>query len=158
DSSLQAGFRYTDFQSGFASPAVATGGISTFSNLAALNTSTLAGLSAGNGALGNPTLLVPDHQTVDLFSRGSLRLQPAFMVEYGLYSMLQDGSLALTPQGGVVLQLGDGWQVRGSASQRVYQETGLVPEFLPVLYKASDLCEDGGKACYEVDIANRAGD
>ena len=48
----------------------------------------------------------------------------------------RDGSLALTPQGGVVLQLGQHWQIEASASRRVYQtedcsEPGLPPDALP---------------------------
>jgi Carboxypeptidase regulatory-like domain len=157
DSSLQTGFRYSDLQAEFSTPVISPGGgISTFTNPSAQSTSTLSGLTGGNGVAAMP--LVPDYQTVDLFSRGTMRLQSAFTVEYGLYTMLQDGSLSLTPQGGMVLQLGDGWQVKGSASQRVYQETAVAPEYLPVLYKATDLCEDGGKACYEIDLTSHAGE
>jgi hypothetical protein len=110
-----------------------------------LNTSSLAGIA-------------PDHQMVDLFSRGSTRLQPAFLVEYGLYTTLLDGSVSLTPQGGLVLQMDDGWQARGSATHRVYQENAVNPQFLPALFKETDLCEQGGRACYELSISRHGGE
>jgi Carboxypeptidase regulatory-like domain len=146
---LQAGVRYSELQLGAGPPT--TG--STLSALSPLATASLASTSA---ATGNP--ISPGHQTVDLFSRGSSRLQPAFMVEYGLYTTLQDGSLSLTPQGGLVLQLGNGWQARGSASHRVYQQSSFDPEFLPTLFKESDLCQQGGKACYELSLSNHGDD
>jgi hypothetical protein len=152
EGSIQAGFRYSEMQLG-GSPlgtgfGVAPLGASS-SQASVLSSSPTSALS------GSP---ISDHQTVDFFSRGSTRLQPAFMVEYGLYTTLQDGSLSLTPQGGVVLKLGEGWQVDGNASHRVYQEQSFEPQFLPTLYKESDLCEQGSKACYQLSLANHSGD
>jgi hypothetical protein len=152
--SLQAGFRYSELQLGL-SPTTGAG-----STVAAGGPSSLAPLSPGAGLPGVITseatgsLISPGHQTIDLFSRGSSRLQPAFMVEYGLFTTLQDGSLSLTPQGGLVLQLGDGWQARGTASHRVYQDSSFNPEFLPTLFNESDLCQDGSRACYELNLSN----
>jgi hypothetical protein len=154
--SLQAGFRYSELQLGL-SP---TGSGPTVSPSSPSSPSSLAPLAPGPGAAGITTseatgsLISPGHQTIDLFSRGSSRLQPAFMVEYGLVTTLQDGSLSLTPQGGLVLQLGDGWQARGTASHRVYQESSFNPEFLPTLFNESDLCQDGSRACYELNLSN----
>lgn len=152
-SSLQAGFRYSELSLGL-SPFAS--GVNP--SLLTANTQ-LAPLAAGApGAALNAAAVSLDHQTVDLFSRGSTRLQSQLMVEYGLYTTLQDGSLALTPQGGMVLQLGGGWQVKGLASHRVYQDQSFDPDFLPTLYKESDLCEQGSKTCYKVSLANRVGD
>jgi hypothetical protein len=150
--SLQAGFRYSELQLGPGSPGIITtaGG----SPLSPLTTLSTASLTAATTSAATGTAISPGHQTVDLFSRGSTRLQPAFMLEYGLYTTLQDGSLSLTPQGGLVLQLGDGWQARGSASHRVYQQSSFDPEFLPTLFKESDLCQQGGKACYELSLSH----
>jgi hypothetical protein len=94
---------------------------------------------------------------VDVFARGGTRLQPAFMVEYGLYTTLMDGSVSLTPQGGLVLQLDDGWQARGSATHRAYQTNAVNLAFLPALFKESDLCEQGGRACYELNLSHHGG-
>ena len=101
----------------------------------------------------------PGQSDLDLFGNGGLRLQPSVLVEYGLYSTLSDGSLAMTPRGGVVLQLGKSWQMETSASRRVYdQVTNPLSDFLPTLYQESDLCEEGSESCYEVKLSHRAGE
>ncbi|HKV11993.1 MAG TPA: carboxypeptidase-like regulatory domain-containing protein, partial [Thermoanaerobaculia bacterium] len=92
--SLQAGLRYRERQFG------------------------LSNVERPGKAYEKPTL-----SSIDLFSRGGVSLQPAFLVQYGLYSTLSDGSLSLMPQGGFVLQVNDSkWQVEASASHRVYQD------------------------------------
>ncbi len=96
--------------------------------------------------------------SVDLFSRGGVRVQPAVLMEYGLYSTLSDGSLALTPQGGIVLQLGPDWQLEGSAAHRVYADTRANPDFLPTLFEQRDLCEQGSEACYQVNLSRKGED
>jgi hypothetical protein len=97
----------------------------------------------------------PVSASVDLFGRGGTRVQPAVLLEYGMYSTLSDGSLSLMPQGGIVLQLGPSWQLEGSGSKRVYQEAPLTPSFLPSLYQESDLCEQGSEACYQISLARK---
>ena len=96
--------------------------------------------------------------TLDLFGRGGLRVQPAVLLEYGLYSTLADGSLSLSPQGGIVLQLGQKWQLEASGRQRVYEEVHIQPTFLPTLFTEGDLCEQGSQACYQVSISHKSGD
>ncbi|HET7177681.1 MAG TPA: hypothetical protein VFI63_03235, partial [Solirubrobacterales bacterium] len=108
-------------------------------------------------ALGN--LPGSGNGNLDLFGRGSFRLQPAFLLEYGLYSTLADGSVEMTPRGGVVLRLGDDWQLETSASRRAYSTTSpLAPVFLPTLYKEADLCEEGSRSCYEVHLSRSGSD
>lgn len=97
----------------------------------------------------------PASASVDLFGRGGVRVQPAMLLEYGMYSTLSDGSLSLMPQGGIVLQLGSSWQLEGSGSKRVYQEAPLNPTFLPSLYQESDLCEQGSESCYQVSLSRK---
>jgi hypothetical protein len=91
--------------------------------------------------------------SIDLFSRGGVRVQPAVLMEYGLYSTLSDGSLALTPQGGIVLQLGPHWQLETSAARRVYTDAPAHPEFLPTLFEQRDLCEQGSESCYQLNFS-----
>jgi hypothetical protein len=143
---LQAGFRYSESTLGLALPSAAPAGLPGAGGPVAA----LTGLNAAG--------LAPDHRTVDFFSRGGTRLQPALLVEYGLFTTLLDGSVSLTPQGGLVLQLDDGWQARGSASHRAYQQSAVNPNFLPALFKEADLCEQGGKACYELNLSHRSGE
>ncbi len=99
-----------------------------------------------------------DLASVDLFSRGGLRVEPAVLLEYGLYSTLSDGTLALTPQGGVVLQLGSDWQLETSAAHRVYRDQPTTPDFLPTLFQQRDLCEQGSESCYQVNLSRKVGD
>jgi hypothetical protein len=96
--------------------------------------------------------------SVDLFSRGGIRVQPAVLMEYGLYSTLSDGTVALTPQGGIVLQLGSQWQVEANAARRVYTEASPEPDFLPTLFEQRDLCEQGSESCYQVNLSRNVGD
>jgi hypothetical protein len=96
--------------------------------------------------------------SVDLFSRGGFRVQPAVLMEYGLYSTLSDGSLALTPQGGVVFQINSDWQFGTSAAHRIYKDQPLLPDFLPTLFEQRDLCEQGSEACYQMNLTRKVGD
>ncbi|HYX24494.1 MAG TPA: carboxypeptidase-like regulatory domain-containing protein [Thermoanaerobaculia bacterium] len=96
--------------------------------------------------------------SVDLFSRGGVRVEPAVLMEYGLYSTLSDGSLAFTPQGGVVLQLGSNWQLESTAARRVYTAAQANPDFLPTLFEQRDLCEQGSQACYQMNLSRKDGD
>jgi hypothetical protein len=96
--------------------------------------------------------------SIDLFSRGGVRVQPAVLMEYGLYSTLSDGSLALTPQGGIVLQLGPNWQLETTAAHRIYTDVPAGPDFLPTLFEQRDLCEQGSESCYQVNFSRKDGD
>ncbi|HEX9668149.1 MAG TPA: carboxypeptidase-like regulatory domain-containing protein, partial [Thermoanaerobaculia bacterium] len=99
-------------------------------------------------------------QRVDVFGSGGVRLQPAVLVEYGLYTTLRDGSLSLTPRGGVVVQLGPSWQAEGSVSRRVYEDPALasLQDFVPTLYQEPETCEQSGDACYELSLSRQAGE
>lgn len=112
----------------------------------------------GLGAAEQPDVQRPGLASIDLFSRGGLRIQPAVLVEYGLYSTLSDGSLSLTPQGGVVFQLGADWQMAASASRRAYEDIEPVPQFLPSVYQQADLCEQASTACYELRLTRQTGE
>jgi Carboxypeptidase regulatory-like domain len=99
---------------------------------------------------------------LDAFGRGGFRLEPTVLVEYGMYTTLADGSLAITPQGGLVLRLSQDWQIEASASRRAYQQesnslNAVRPGFLPYLYGEGDPCEEGSESCYEMRLA-RDGD
>jgi len=101
---------------------------------------------------------LPGQASVDLFGRGGVRVRPAVLVEYGLYSTLSDGSLALTPKGGIVLQLNNDWQVEANASQRVYEDKPIYPAFFPSFYEEGDLCEQGTESCYQLQLVRKSGD
>jgi hypothetical protein len=129
--SLQAGMRYRQRQFGLADPD-----------------------HTANGKA-NPGW--QDLSNIDLFIRGGVRVQPAMLMEYGLYSTLADGRVALTPQGGVVLQLGSNWQLETSAAHRIYRNEPTVPDFLPTLFAQRDLCEQGSSSCYQTSLTRKVG-
>ena len=108
-----------------------------------------------NGKTGNNGW--QDLSSIDLFSRGGLRVQPAVLMEYGLYSTLSDGTVALTPQGGVVLQIASDWQFEATAAHRIYRDQPLVPDFLPTLFEQRDLCEQGSASCYQMNLTHKVG-
>lgn len=97
---------------------------------------------------GDPTL---QEERLDLFGRSGVRIKPAVLVEYGLYTTLRDGSLSLTPQGGLVMQLGDDWQASTLVSQKVSTDDAAGPrDFIPAFYHESSACTQGEESCYKV--------
>ncbi len=100
-------------------------------------------------------------QRVEVFGRGGTRLTPVFLVEYGLYSTLRDGSLSLAPQGSLVLQLSPTWRARTSASVKVHDEaaaTSFLQDFGVLEYGDLTACEGGSESCYQVVLSNVQGD
>jgi hypothetical protein len=104
-------------------------------------------------------------ERVDLFGRGGYRVRPAMLIEYGVYSVLQDGELALAPQGGLVLQINPHWQAHAGVSGRVVGEAE--PErawlaggdFLPQLHQGIEgSCNRGEESCYRLQLSRREGD
>ena len=71
--------------------------------------------------LGN-TLPALVRQRVNAFGIGSTELGSGLVVEYGLYSMLLDGTFAVAPHGGVVVDLGDDWKLDAVARKRFRSE------------------------------------
>ena len=71
--------------------------------------------------LGN-TLPALGRQRVNAFGIGSTALGSGLVVEYGLYSMLLDGTFAVAPHGGVVVDLGDAWKLDAVARKRFSNE------------------------------------
>ena len=85
-------------------------------------------------------------------------MQPAVLIEYGLYSTLSDGSLALTPQGGVVLQLGSDWQVEASAARRVYEDQHAGSGLPPHPLHAARPLRAGERVLLQVNLIAQGGD
>jgi hypothetical protein len=131
-SSLQAGMRYRHRVSGHAAP----------------------------GALGLSGPL--EQEQVDLFGRGGTRVGSSVLVEYGLYTGLRDGSLSLSPRGGLVLQLAPQWQAEMTAALKVHDEAPegarhFTPAFLAP-HLTSDPCADNEQSCYRVLLSHQQAD
>ena len=85
-------------------------------------------------------LLVPaaGSERLEIFGRGGFQVAPALVLEYGLFTTLQDGSLSFTPRGGWVLQLSPNWQASGSYSQRLETDDPAQADFLPTLHERQE--------------------
>lgn len=112
---------------------------------------------AGYGTIAAP--LGEPQRALEIFGRGDLRLRPSVLVEYGMATQLRDGSLALAPQGGVVVQLGPHWQAIASGTHRIEDGTAApLADFTPVRFSsAGQPCQDLEQHCYRVLLA-RQGD
>lgn len=92
-----------------------------------------------------------DSNRLDLFGRAGHRVQPRILVEYGFFSTLRDGSVSLSPQGGLVVQLNDAWQASTLFSHRLSAtETTGSADFVTALYGGSGTCNQGEHSCYSV--------
>lgn len=107
-------------------------------------------------------ILAPEQQRVDLFGRAGMQVQPSVLVEYGLYTTLRDGSVSLSPRGGLILQLAPAWQAAMAASYKVHEE-GETPyaDFMPSLRTVDtldDSCEENDGHCYQVVLTHQSND
>jgi hypothetical protein len=89
-------------------------------------------------------------ERVDLYARSGLRVQPALVVEYGLYTTLYDGTMSLIPQTGLVLQLAPTWQMSVLASHRFDDEPERPNGFLPVYFAETGDCDQNEAQCYQL--------
>lgn len=96
--------------------------------------------------------LVPA-QRLDLFGNGQMLVRPRVFVQYGLYSKLQDGSLSLVPQGGVVVELGSNWTASTMASHKVHEDDPSTFDFVPVQFAAATSTCQGEEYCYQLALS-----
>ncbi len=105
--------------------------------------------------------LTPQHDRVDLFGRAGTQVRPSVLVEYGMYTALRDGSLSLSPRGGMVLQIDPTWQATLVASHKVYDEAPLdLRDFSPTRIahdhdQVGESCEDNEKLCYQLLLVHQ---
>jgi hypothetical protein len=97
----------------------------------------------------SPLSQIAGDQRVDFFGRGDTRIQPAVLVEYGLYTRMTDGSLSLAPRGGLVVNLGSDWKASGTLSHRV-ERGDPIYDFLPTLQRRNDECAESEEYCYRL--------
>lgn len=119
-----------------------------------------AGLNYRQREVGGPASEIAAEETLGLYTIAGSQLVPRVLVEYGLYSSVRDGSLSLMPHGGMVVQIGDEWQARGSVAQRVGddRDDGLFRSFRAAFYNDRESCHEAGEACYEVTFSRGDGD
>jgi hypothetical protein len=103
--------------------------------------------------------VLDQQQQVDLYGRAGTRLGASVLVEYGLYTGLSDGSLSLTPRGGLVVQLSPEWQAEVMAAHEVHEDAPhdyrrFTPTFLAP-HLSSDPCADNEQSCYRVLLTHQ---
>jgi hypothetical protein len=91
-------------------------------------------------------------QRLNAFGIGSTALGSGVVVEYGLYSMLLDGTFALAPHGGVVVNLGDEWKAEAVARQRFRSETPGLGSFAVAHFRNPESDPGGEEHYYRVGI------
>lgn len=104
-----------------------------------------------DGALG----LLDEHlrdESFGVFTTAESQIQPKVLIEYGFFSSVRDGSLSLTPHGGLVVQLGEDWKAHTSFSHRIEEERNpnLFEGFRSSFFGDRSNCQQSGEACYEV--------
>ena len=113
-----------------------------------------AGASYHQNSLENGVSFQPiDEERLGLYGNASTQVGPRVLVEYGFYSSVRDGSLSLTPHGGVVITLNGDWQGRAAFSQRVEQRgEAYFQGFSSAFYGDRDSCRTVTEACYQVSF------
>jgi hypothetical protein len=98
------------------------------------------------------SLLPIDQERLGLFGKARTQIGPRVLVEYGLYSSaIDDGSLALMPTGGVVVELGN-WEAQASFSKRIEDREGFAQTFSSAFYGDRNTCYKVAAACYQVSL------
>ena len=99
-------------------------------------------------------------QRIDVFGLGGLQVNPDILVEFGLYSTMRDGSLSLSPSGGMALRIGDDWRALASGSFRVHDDgvPTLHADFNTALFGERDNCQTVEEYCYHLKLAHQPQD
>ena len=94
---------------------------------------------------------------VDAYGRGDWEINSLVVVQYGLFTTLRDGSVSLTPRGGVVLRFTPDWQASLIASRRVKIEESAyaASDFPTSLLERTLACEDSELSRYQVGRARQ---
>ena len=114
-----------------------------------LPTPQVGALPGAEGLAGEGHLV--DEEKIGLYGTASSQVHSGVLVEYGIYSTMQQGVLSLMPHSGVVVRLGDDWKARTSIARRFEQEDEpLYPSFHTAFFKDDSSCRKAGDACYEI--------
>jgi hypothetical protein len=108
------------------------------------------------------TLLIPGERAsyLDTWSNGEIDVRSTMVVQYGLFSTMSDGSVSLTPRGGLLLRLAPSWQASASASHRFVTsaEDPLEGDFSPMLFMGAVGCGQSDTTCYELQLMRGEGE
>ncbi len=99
-------------------------------------------------------------ERVDAYGRSGWRVRPAILLEYGVYSVLQDNELTFSPQGSIVMQLSPAWQI-GTQLSGSLGETTANPNsgFLSThQYDEASSCEQDERFCGKIFVSHTKDD
>jgi hypothetical protein len=95
---------------------------------------------------------------LDAYGDGDWQLNQAVLLEYGLFTTMRDGSVSLTPRGGVVVRMGQNWQASLSMAERIADDSDpYQDEFMPVLVEGSLDCGQSELSCYALSFQRGEG-
>jgi hypothetical protein len=97
-------------------------------------------------------------QRVNAFGIGSTALGSGLVVEYGLYSMLLDGTFAMAPHGGVVVALGDDWKLDAVARKRFRNEDPGLASFGVAYFRDVEAYPGADDHYYQIGFQHGAED
>ncbi len=91
-------------------------------------------------------------ERIDVYGRSGWRVRPAILLEYGVYSVLQDNELTFSPQGSIVMQLNSIWQIGTQVSGSLNEATANPTlEFLSTHhYDEASSCEQDERFCGKI--------
>jgi hypothetical protein len=93
-------------------------------------------------------------ETVELVGKGGWQAQPTVLVEYGLYTKLRDGSLSLTPRGGLMWQMNPRWQAAAEFTHRVHDDAEApFGDFVPMFHHEASGCDWAEESCYRLAVS-----
>ena len=96
-------------------------------------------------------------EKIDAFGVGSARLKSGILVEYGLYSTMRDGSVSMSPHGGLVLNLGSRWKADAIVRERITAIDPQARDFSLAYYGGSDHA-DADRHFYQLGFERRTSD
>lgn len=91
---------------------------------------------------------------IDAYGIGSMQLSTGVLVEYGLYSTLLDGTVSVSPHGGLVMDMGRGWQTETVVRQRIHSEEPEISNFTLAYYRNLDETTSSEEHYYKVAVAH----
>ena len=102
----------------------------------------------------DPLFATPTER-VDLFGLGEAELHPAFVIQYGLFTTLHNGSVSFSPHAGMVLRVNDHWRAETAARYRFENRNpDLLPQLTtPAYHNERASCGVAEAYCYKLAIS-----
>ncbi|REK03640.1 MAG: carboxypeptidase regulatory-like domain-containing protein [Acidobacteria bacterium] len=89
----------------------------------------------------------------ELFGVADMKLADDLTIEYGLFTTMNDGEVAFSPQAGVIVGLGSHWRAGASVRQRIHQdENAWRVGFAPLYFGSTERCSSAEEGCYRVHL------